>query len=281
MGESLPQSDAAGAGAARGASAARAPGIARSTRIGIVVGIAVALALAALLLPAQPQPAGYHGFADARTIFGIPNFWNVASNLAFLAVGIAGLRFLFADPRRASAFGDPAERLPYAVLFAGVALTCAGSAYYHWSPDSARLAWDRLPMTIGFMSLVAAIVAERIDAKAGRLLLAPMVVAGIASVLWWRASAALGAEDVIPYAAVQYGSIAIVLLVAALFPSRYTRPGDLYWSFALYVAAKVAELLDGWIYAQGGLLSGHTLKHLLAAAAVYMILRMVAARRVV
>jgi hypothetical protein len=51
-----------------------------------------------LLLPPIPQDQSYHQFADQRTMFGIPNFWNVVSNLPFLAVGAAGLRRFRDDP---------------------------------------------------------------------------------------------------------------------------------------------------------------------------------------
>ena len=44
-----------------------------------------------MLLPPLLQNQGYHGFADQRTLFGIPNFWNVFSNLPFIVVGAAGL----------------------------------------------------------------------------------------------------------------------------------------------------------------------------------------------
>src|SRR6516162_9805912 len=74
-----------------------------------------------LLVPAIPQDQSYHLFADQRTIFGIPNFWNVVSNLPFLAVGAAGLRRF---P------GNPAT----VVFFLGVFLTGIGSSYYHWDP---------------------------------------------------------------------------------------------------------------------------------------------------
>ena len=32
-----------------------------------------------LLLSPIPQDQNYHQFADQRTIFGIPNFWNIVS----------------------------------------------------------------------------------------------------------------------------------------------------------------------------------------------------------
>jgi hypothetical protein len=45
------------------------------------------------LLPLSPllQDQSYHQFADQRELFGIPNFWNVVSNLPFIVVGTAGL----------------------------------------------------------------------------------------------------------------------------------------------------------------------------------------------
>jgi hypothetical protein len=120
-------------------------------------------------------------------------------------------------------FASPREILPYWVFFAGVALTSAGSAWYHLAPDDARLVWDRLPMTIAFMSLVAAVVSERIDVRIGNLLLWPLVLLGLASVVYWRWSALAGFENLRPYLAVQFGSIAVVLAVSLLYRSRYTR----------------------------------------------------------
>lgn len=251
--------------------------LSRAGRIGVLATVVAGFALSAFLLPPLPQPIAYHEFADARRILGIPYFWDVVTNLPFLFVGAAGLAFL-RDPRAQAAFQDSGERWPYAVLFVGVVLTCAGSAYYHLAPDNARLAWDRLPMTVGFMSIVAAMVAERVHVTAGVRLLAPLVALGVASVVWWRVSAAWGVENLHPYVAVQFGSIAMVLLIALMFPSRYTRGNEIYVVVALYAAAKVAEFLDQAIFSVGSMLSGHSLKHLIAAGAMYQVLRMLKAR---
>lgn len=250
----------------------------RAARIGILAAVAAGFAIGALLLPPFPQSSAYHEFADARRILGIPNFWDVLTNLPFLFVGVAGLAFLLRDPRAQAAFQDPAEKWPYAALFLGVAMTSAGSAFYHLAPDSARLVWDRLPMTVGFMSIIAAMVAERVSVKAGVRLLVPLVALGVASVVYWRLSAAWGIENLRPYIAVQYGSIAIVLLIAVMFPSRYTRANDIYLVVTLYVVAKVAESLDAVIFSVGSILSGHSLKHLVAACALYQVLRMLETR---
>jgi hypothetical protein len=158
-------------------------------------------------------------------------------------------------------------------------LTAVGSAYYHLAPDNERLFWDRLPMTVAFMPLIATQIVERINIRAGLLLLLPMLLVGAASVLYWRATERAGAGNVMPYAILQGYSVVILLLIALLQPSRYTRGTDIYWVFAAYVLAKLLELLDQEILALGNLLSGHTLKHLAAAAAGFVVCRMLMLRR--
>ena len=249
----------------------------RATRIGILWTIAVAIALAAALAPPFAQPDAYHAFADRRMLLGIPNFFDVASNLAFAAVGAAGLYFVLKGtrPQGGQAFQDPAERRAWGVVFAATALTCCGSWYYHLAPDNPRLAWDRLPLAVAFMGIVAAIASERVGAAAGRRLLVPLCMLGAASVWYWRWSAAHGQENLNPYLAVQFGSILLVLLMLALFRSRYSRGSDVFGTAILYALAKVAEVFDAAIFqATGGIVSGHTLKHLLAAAAIFWLLRM-------
>lgn len=230
---------------------------------------------AALLLPAMPQPAEYHQFADRRILYGVANFFDVASNLGFLLAGVAGLVVVFHPGTR---FERYAERWPYAVFFAGMLLTAAGSAYYHLAPDNERLFWDRLPMTIAFMSLIAAQLVDRVNVRAGLALLLPMLLLGATSVLYWRATERAGAGNVIPYGVLQGYSVAILLLLAVLQPSRYTRGSDIYWVFALYVIAKLFESLDGPLLAVGHLISGHTLKHLAAALAGLVVCRMLMRR---
>jgi hypothetical protein len=165
------------------------------------------------------------------------------------------------------------------LVFAATALTCCGSGYYHLAPDSPRLAWDRLPMAVGFMGIVVAALSERVSVTAGRRLLVPLAVLGAASVWYWRWSAAHGVENLNPYGAVQFGSALLVLLVIVLFPARYTRGGDFFTAVVLYALAKVAEHFDGQIFAAtGAIVSGHTLKHLLAAVAIFWLLRMLKLR---
>jgi hypothetical protein len=251
-------------------------------RIAIVWAVAVAIALVAALAPPFAQPESYHRFADQRSLLGIPNFLDVASNLAFLVVGAMGVHFVIRGARndRGPALTTSSERWGWGVAFAAVALAAFGSAFYHWAPDSSRLAWDRLPMAIGFMCLVAAIAAERISPRAGLILLVPLALLGASSVWYWRWSAAHGIENLNPYGAVQFGSALVILTMIVLFPERYTRSGDFLVAAMLYAAAKAAEHFDRPIFdATGGVMSGHTLKHLLAAAAVGCLLRMLNLRQ--
>jgi Ceramidase len=233
--------------------------------------------IAALLAPAMPQPVAYHDFADRRSFLGVANFLDVSSNIAFLLAGIAGLAAVF---RRREAFELSAERWPYAVFFIGVLLTGLGSAYYHLAADNDRLFWDRLPMAVAFMSLVAAQIVDRADVRAGLALLVPLLLAGVVTVLYWRASERTGAGNVMPYAILQGYSV-VILLLLALQPSRYTHGKDLYWIFVAYLGAKLLEHFDREILAFGNVVSGHTLKHLAAAAAAALVCRTLLLRDVI
>jgi hypothetical protein len=139
----------------------------------VVMGILTVASLAGLLLlPPIPQDQSYHQFADERTLLGMPNFWNVVSNLPFIAVGAAGLRRFRDDPI-------------IIVLFLAIFLTGFGSSYYHWNPNDDTLFWDRLPMTLFFMAILAAMLEERVNARAGAVLLWPLVAVGVFCLLLW------------------------------------------------------------------------------------------------
>ena len=124
-------------------------------------GIGGIIAVGLLLGPRIAQPLSYHQFADQRTFLGIPHFFDVVSNLGFLLVGVWGAVFVMKASAGANVLNRE-ERWPYFFFFLGVLLTAFGSAYYHWAPDNARLLWDRLPMAMGFMGLLAAVLAERV-----------------------------------------------------------------------------------------------------------------------
>jgi hypothetical protein len=232
---------------------------------------AIVILIIAFFLPAIPQPLAYHNFADHRGWLGIPNFGDVVSNLPFAIVGIWGLFVLLAPGK--IKFLDSRERWLYLVMFAALILTAWGSAYYHLAPDNARLVWDRIPITIVFMALLAAVIAERVKVSLGLALFPLLEIIGVVTVLYWQSSELRGHGDLRPYFAVQVYAI-LILLLSLLLPPKYNRGSDFAIVVGLYVLAKVLEETDRQVFALGHIVSGHTLKHLAAAAAGYWILRM-------
>ena len=227
----------------------------------VFVGLMAASLGGLLLLPPTPQDQSYHQFADQRTIFGIPNFWNVVSNIPFLAVGAIGLR----------RFHDDAATV---VFFLGVLLTGIGSSYYHWDPNDSTLFWDRLPMTSSFTAILALAIEERVNARVGAIVLWPSLAIGLFSLLLWRWS-----NDLRFYFWVQFFPGISVILLILLYPAKHTGTGCWIVAGMLYLLAKVFEFTDETMYSAGNLLSGHTLKHFAAAAACYAILRYSQTRR--
>jgi hypothetical protein len=207
-----------------------------------------------------PQDPAYHQFADRRALLGVPNFFNVVSNLGFLFVGIAGTAFcLGRHGGRAS--------VSWTALFVGAAAVAAGSSYYHWTPTDGSLVWDRLPMTIGFMGLFVALLSEHVHPKLESVMLLPALGIGAASVAWWHYTG-----DLRLYVWVQFMPLVALSLVIAMFPGRYTRRRFILYGLGCYLLAKVAELFDREIFAlTDDLLSGHALKHLLAALGLFFI----------
>ena len=236
-------------------------------RIALIGGVVSLLTIYFIVVPPVAQDPGYHSFADTRTLYGMRNFWNVMSNVPFLLVALYGVKAL----RRRIAFVEPWERVAYCILLAGIAAVSAGSAYYHLHPNDARLVWDRLPMTVVFMSLVTSTIGERVSMSAGRLLLIPMILTGLGTVLYWRATG-----DLRPYCVVQFGSMLAMPLILVTFPPRYSAAGCVWGTLALYALAKLVELLDREIALPTG---GHPWKHFIAAGAVFLYVNSVARRR--
>jgi hypothetical protein len=205
------------------------------------------------------QIGGYHDLADQRSILGIAHFWNVVSNLPFLVVGLMGLQLLQRKPEEAAA--------AWASVFGGTVLVAFGSAFYHSHPDNTTLIFDRIPIGIAFMGFFTAVLVEHLDGQARRIaqgLLAPLVLFSVVAIWWWYASG-----DLSLWVWVQAAPMLAALLVLAL-PGRYTHRRYLAYAFACYAAAKLFELGDlelmQWT---GGLMSGHALKHVAAAAGVW------------
>ena len=240
-------------------------------RIWIVASAAVLVAIA-FAAPPIAQPDAYHDFADRRALWGVPHFANVVSNLAFLAVAVFGLAVVFAR-RRGGPFVNALDALPYRVFFVGIVAVAVGSTWYHLEPNTQTLFWDRLPIALAFLALLAAFIADRIHPRAGVLIMLPVLLAvGVAGTVYWRQSEIAGAGDLRFYFLCQALALLLIPLIAALFPGRLTRGRSVAALAAWYAGAVISEQFDGEIYdLLGHVLSGHSIKHLLAAGAIAMV----------
>lgn len=226
--------------------------------IALLVSLIGALALACLG-PALSQSQGFHGFADQRLWLGLPNAMDVLSNLPFALWGGVGLLACW----RHRVEGDAAQRALAALFFAGLAVTAAASSRYHLQPNNHGLAVDRCGMVVAFAGLLGLAVAGRISARAGLALAGATLLLGPWSVWVW-----LQSGNVLPWALVQFGGMALVLWMASIKP----RPGawPVRWALviAVYALAKVLEQADQLVFAwDHGWVSGHSLKHVVASLA--------------
>ncbi len=234
-----------------------------SWRPTLLLAVTVAVLIAVLRVDPTPQDLGYHNFVDRRMLLGIPNFFNVVTNLPFLLVGFYGWRSISRHPEVVT----PPTVTAWRVFFLSLILTSIGSGYFHWQPNNASLVWDRIPMTIAFMSLVAIVISEYFSAPLGRKLLLPLLIAGVGSVVYWAWTESLAAGDLRPYALVQFLPILLIPIVITVYRGRSDLGQYLWWMIGLYAAAKFFELQDIGMYKLGNLISGHSIKHLVASLA--------------
>ena len=223
------------------------------------------LAAVFVAYPPIPQDPAYHNLADGRTFLHVPNFLNVATNIAFLIFGWMGLQLCLT--RRIVG----ASR-SWTTFFFGIVVVAFGSAYYHWNPNNQTLVWDRLPMTIAFMALFAALIAEHILPGIERTALRVAVAVGIISVGWWHYT-----DDLRLYGWVQFAPLLAIVYMLIAYRGRYTHRMYLLGGLIFYALSKLFELGDSMVYsATDHAISGHSVKHVLAACSgycVYLMLR--------
>ncbi len=234
-------------------------------RILLIAGILlIGIVVVVMHGPVSQDPA-YHHFADQRAFFGIPNVSNVVSNLLFLAAAAAGLLALYSG-RCPGAI--PALRPAYGTFFIGSGLIAFASGYYHLNPTNAGLVLDRFAMTVAFMAFMAIILGEHIDQQLGRLSLLPLLAMGLLSVLIWKITEAGGQGDLRFYALIQFLPLILVPLIMVLYPSKLTKVYFIWGILIAYAIGKAFEMLDAPIF-KYFIVSGHTLKHLMAAIGAF------------
>jgi len=252
----------------------------KQLHIRVLLGLTLAVSLALFFMPNIPQPKEYHQFSDARTFLYIPNFLDVISNLFLLAASIFGLKLLF-DPREGgerARFENRSEEVPYVFFFVGAGLACFGSIYYHWSPNNFSLAWDRIPIAIMAVSFLTIVINERVSQKAGFFLLPVLLLLAIFSVSLWYLTELSGNGDLRLYLMVQFLPMILVLYMLFFMPSRYSRGNRFAWMLGIYALAKAAEMFDQEIFDALIWVSGHTIKHILAALAIFALAEMLRCR---
>jgi hypothetical protein len=244
-------------------------------RVALLSVLTLAALLWLLATPPFPQHAAYHDFADQRPLLGIPHALNVLSNVPFVIFGLLGIAYVVRPSiwNDAGAFGAHWERWAYLTLFVFVTLTGIGSSYYHAQPSNSTLFWDRLPLTVVFMTFFALVLADRVTPRLGPWLWLPLVAAGVGGVTYWHWTESQGQGDIRFYGLVQFVPLIMLPVILLAFPARRLRTADLVAILAWYGLAKLLELLDGQIYTANGIVSGHTLKHLIASlGALWMLL---------
>jgi hypothetical protein len=247
-----------------------------SRTFGVLLFAIVAIIAVFALSDAVPQDPAYHAFSDSRLLFGVENFWNVASNFPFLLVGAAGLVYVYRFSEQVCvAELDTA----YSVFFFGIFLTAFGSSYYHLAPANETLAWDRLPMTIGFAGLVTIIVGEYVSARVAKIMLIPLLLVGFASVEYWAWTEARGVGDLRPYAIVQFLPMLLIPIVLLTHKPVIGKASYFWWMIAWYFLAKIFEFLDAGILGVGNIISGHSIKHVAAAMTPAVFLYALSKRR--
>jgi hypothetical protein len=89
----------------------------------------------------------------------------------------------------------------------------------------------------------------------------------------------LGRGDLRPYALVQFLPIVLIPLILLMYRSQFDRTAFIWWAVAIYAASKLFEHYDHNIFALSRIISGHSLKHIVAAMAPAVLLCGFAARR--
>jgi hypothetical protein len=237
-----------------------------SLKIAFIVLVALSSFSFFFTKPVITQDLTYHQFIDDRSFFGIPNAMDVLSNFFFLIAGILGVREILSQKSLLT-------RRSWFWFFLSIILVAPGSAYYHLAPDNSTLVWDRLPMSMGFMALYTLLLSEHISLKFEKFL--PLAVfTGFFSVLTWVVT-----TDLRFYFWIQFSSFVTIPIILLLFPSRFTRKYFYLIALLIYGAAKWAEVKDSEIfYATHEVMSGHTLKHILAAIGLTFLWWMVRTR---
>lgn len=252
----------------------------RETLLAAAAGLALLLACFG---PHVAQHAHYHAFADQRALFGVPYAMDVLSNLPFALAGAIGLVAWFSagrapvgNPLRNPLRNPDPTRHFAALFFAGLIVTALGSTYYHLNPSDSSLAIDRLGMVASFAGMLGLAAAQRVSLRAGLATVLAVLLMGHSTVAVWAETG-----NLLPWAVLQGGGMVMLLVLAMCRPVAQTSAVALPSTTVallpvvlVYTLAKFLELADQPIFElTHQLVSGHSLKHAVAALAAWPVIR--------
>ncbi len=213
------------------------------------------------------QDLAYHNFSDSRIYFGIPHFMDVLSNLPFIIIGILGWRLSVKFYRKTTMVNF----LMAFILFTGVCFTGIGSGFYHFAPDNFTLIFDRLPMTLVFTSFFATIIYDYVDRRVGAVAFYSLFIVGIYSIFYWYYSEIIGHGDLRLYAFIQFFPVVAIPLILVFYNNNNLYTKQLILVFLAYAISKLSEYYDMELFGFFKVISGHTIKHLFSALALYFV----------
>jgi len=226
-----------------------------------------AIAIIGIIIVFSMQPIAqdikYHNFTDSYSLFSIPNFYNVISNIGFITLGLYGfLKVLSTNNKNCLIY----------FLTIGIILTGLGSGYYHWNPNNITLIFDRLPMVIVFMTFFTFIISNYITSKNYKTYFSLFLSTGIISILYWSYTESIDTGDLRLYALVQFLPMLLIPVIILLYKNKNNNSYYIFPVLGLYILAKLCEHFDEFIYYfLKESISGHSIKHLFAAVAAYYI----------
>ena len=132
-------------------------------------------------------------------------------------------------------------------------------------------------MSVGFSSLLGLLIDERIAPTLGKSLFPFLLLAGFASCAYWHYR-----DDLRPYILVQFYPLIYIPILLLISSAVYSHTMYYVYACLLYALAKASEVSDKQVFRlTSSSISGHTLKHLLSAAAIGMIVYMLRVRVIV
>jgi len=236
-------------------------------KLAILAMVFLLLSLCVLTLMEPNQPSDFHDFAAVDSFLGVDNGLDVFSNIPFALVGLIGCRSLL---RRDSLEGsvEPYEARLWWVVFVSIGFASVLSSWYHLSPNDVRIVFDRLPI-ITLMSAVFTIFLSQTMGEKWMRIFFPLLVISWFSVLLinfsgeWR-----------PYLIMQFLPLVMIPSLVILFDHGRGGVREFCTAAMLFLIGKVAHEFDHEIYTLSGVISGHSVWHLLAAAGTYQLVRM-------